>query len=143
MRRRLDVVEPAPMPAFVAFEGTLGVKAPAAYLIPASQAAVIERLRAHGIPVETAVDETDGARTVRLASVAVGETYQNRAPLVIETGEDTAFVAAGPVVRVPTAGPLGRLAVLLLDPRSSDGLAAWGVVEGVEAGQPYPIGWLP
>jgi hypothetical protein len=47
------------------------------------------------------------------------------------------------VVRVPTDGPLGRLAVLLLDPRSSDGFAAWGVVEGLASGRAYPIGWLP
>ena len=143
MRRRLDVVEATPMPAFVAYEGTLGVRAPAVYLVAACQTAVIERLRAHGISMEVAGVEADGARTLLVRAVGVGETYQNRQPLMIEAGEETAFVPSAPVVRVPTDGPLGRLAVLLLDPRSSDGFAAWGVVEGVEAGQPFPIGWVP
>ena len=143
MRQRVDdVVEPTPMPAFISFEGTLGVKAPAAYLVPADQQAVIERLRLHGVPIETGAVDVSAARTLRLVRVEAGEPYQKRRPLTIETGDEIAFEADSAVL-IPTDGPLGRLAVLLLDPRSSDGFAAWGVVEGVAAGRAYPIGWLP
>ena len=40
--------------------------------------------------------------------------------------ESTKRVAAGTII-VKTAQPLGALAAYLLDPRSEDGLAAWGV----------------
>ena len=41
-------------------------------------------------------------------------------------------------VVVPVDQPLGRLAVLLLEPTSDDGLAAWSVV-GVDETQRFPI----
>ncbi|MBK5097903.1 MAG: hypothetical protein JJE01_08975 [Gemmatimonadetes bacterium] len=41
-------------------------------------------------------------------------------------------------VVVPTDQPLGRLAALLLEPLSDDGLAAWAVLK-VDEDQVYPV----
>ena len=43
-------------------------------------------------------------------------------------------------IRVPTDGPLGRLAFHLLEPESLDGLAAWNFLdESLAVGERYPI----
>ncbi len=52
MHRRADVVTPEPMADETAFQSTDRERVPAAYFVPADQAAAIERLRAHGIQLE-------------------------------------------------------------------------------------------
>lgn len=47
------------------------------------------------------------------------------------------MLPAGTLV-VPVDQPLGRLAVILLEPQSDDGLANWHLLEA-EAGTFYPI----
>jgi len=65
--------------------------------------------------------------------------YQRRHPTTLFGSWTTATrnLSAETVV-VPTDQPLGRLAALLLEPRSDDGLAAWSVL-GVSEDQVYPV----
>ena len=45
--------------------------------------------------------------------------------------------------RVPLDQPLGRLAFMLLEPRSDDGVVAWGMVSRERAGTSFPILRVP
>lgn len=103
---------------------------PSAYWVPVTKPEVIERLRAHGIAFETLTEPRTVSVTLlrvegpRLASSVnegrVGVTIQG----VGEVVREETFPAGS--VRVPTDQPLGDLAVVMLDPRSPDGLFAWG-----------------
>ena len=141
MYRRTDVQTPTAMPVYGRFEGAEPTTAPAAYLVPAGLTEVVERLQIHGVEVhparsaagiEVEVFEVDSVHT---AERAFQGRYEQE--LVGRYREATAEVAAGTLV-VPVAQPLGRLAVMLLEPRSDSGLATWGLVE-TTPGETYPI----
>jgi hypothetical protein len=117
---------------------------PAGYLIPPELDEVIVRLQAHGVRMESRVA---GTATVE------GEVFQIDSVTTAERvfqghNEQTLFgryesrempVAEGSWW-VPADQPLGRLIFSLLEPRSDDGLAAWGfLAEHIEDGGTYPI----
>ena len=52
MHKRLDVRKPEPMWDETTFASTDSERVPAAYIVPASEKAVLERLRAHGVKLE-------------------------------------------------------------------------------------------
>ena len=52
MHKRLDVRKPEPMWDETTFASTDSERVPSAYIVPASEKAVLERLRAHGVKVE-------------------------------------------------------------------------------------------
>jgi hypothetical protein len=103
---------------------------PKAYYVPATRPDIIERLRLHGIQVEDITEDknirVDMAQLVNPKSAA--EPFEGRHPLTfdglkwISTPE---YFPAGSV-RVPTDQPLGDLAMVMLDPESSDSLLALG-----------------
>lgn len=104
---------------------------PFAYLVPASETKVIENLQRHGITIEELREDIDLA--VGSFTIASVDGVQTGFPqkfwhytLNGKWSESTKRVAAGTAV-VKTQQPLGALAAYLLDPRSEDGLAAWGV----------------
>ena len=141
--RRRDVRSPERMPDFGSFRPTETVHAPAAYLVPPDQRDVIERLEAHG--VRTARLDRDAAIEVeefRVDSMRTAEReYQGHELRQMWGGWEVArlTVAAGTVV-VPVRQPPGRLVVVLLEPRSEDGFAAWNLLdESLEATGAYPI----
>jgi hypothetical protein len=47
----------------------------------------------------------------------------------------------GPSLRVPMDQPLARLAFLLLEPRSDDGVVAWSLLPAL--GDTYPVVRIP
>ena len=141
MYRRTDVQTPTEMPVLGRFEAGEPVAAPAAYLVPADQEEAVERLRWHGIEmeplaedavVEVEVFEVDSVRTAARA-------FQNRyeQELIGRYTAAAVTVPAGTLV-VPVAQPLGRLAAILLEPRSDSGLAGWGLI-GAAPGLTYPV----
>ena len=137
---------PEVMPAYLHFRATDRVRLPGAYLVPDSLGAVLDRLDAHGVHFE----RLKSARTLpvqqfRIDSLHVaGETYQNRRVRTYAGSYETARLRlpSGTVV-VPANQPLGRLAGVLLEPRSDDGFAHWAFFEELEAGDAYPILRLP
>jgi len=112
---------------------------PAAYLIPAAWSAIADKLRLHGIEVETLAEPTTvRAQRYRLPEAALddggtsfdhrGAAYEGRvrvAPGRLETEPAVVDLPAGSF-RVDTDQPLGTLAVLLLEPESPDSLFQWG-----------------
>ncbi len=127
------------------FEPTLEVSRPAAYLIPANQTKAVEVLQAHGITVNRLEKPESRAVTIdridaisRSARVFEGHQLLEVTATTLRT--EPRDCPAG-MFLVPTAQPLGSLAVYLLEPRSDDGLATWGFFDAeVTPGRDFPIG---
>ena len=118
---------------------------PAAYWVPATKPEVIERLRLHGISVET----LDAPRTVTVemlrlvepklaGSASEGHVPVSAARYVREKHEE--LYPAGSV-RVPVDQPLGELAVMLLEPESPDSFFAWNFFPEILARTEYIEGY--
>jgi murein tripeptide amidase MpaA len=102
----------------------------AAWWVPASRSDIIERLRRHGVAMETlAAPRTLSLEMAHLDSAKLGgRVNEGRAPM--EAGparwkQEAVTLPAGSV-RVATDQPLGTLASLLLDPASEESFLAWG-----------------
>ena len=126
------------------FEPTLEVPRPIAYLVPAEQARAVEVLQAHGIALIRLEKPETRAVTIDRVDAIV------RSPRVFEGHHLLDITATTPraetrecpagMVLVPTAQPLGSLAVYLLEPRSDDGLATWNFLDGkIVPGRDFPI----
>jgi len=142
MLRRLDVKKPEVMPFFV-FEPTETERAPRAYLIPSGLARVIERLEAHGIRSvrlgKTSVMKVERFRIT--SSTTESHPYQGHNERTLTGAWQAAEleIAAGTVM-VPVDQPLGRLAFMLLEPRSDDSLATWNLLDdALGKAEQYPI----
>ncbi len=139
---RKDVVRPEPMPLFIDYEPALTERVPAAWLVPDSMGDVADRLRAHGIRFER-VNGVEGVlESFRIdsATTARGELEGHHERRVYGRWEAATPPLAGRWLRVRADQPLGRLAFTLLEPRSDDGFAAWGLLDAWLAGAArYPI----
>jgi hypothetical protein len=122
--------KPVRVPIFTA-KPSVVVERPAAYWVSAAKSEVIERLRRHGLVMET----LSTARAVRVELVRVSggrhdsaAEKEGRFPFTADTYEplqrEVTYQPGS--VRVPTDQPLGELASVLLEARSSDSLLAWG-----------------
>jgi len=126
---------------------TLTLKRPTAYWVPSYRADIIERLKIHGVQMET----LDAPRTVavdmlRLVDPRVsGRTNEGHVPITVGEVHAEAKDWTFPVgsVRVPTDQPMGDVAILLLEPQSSESFFAWGmfpeVLNRVEYIEAYAI----
>ncbi|MBD3832344.1 MAG: M14 family metallopeptidase [Brevundimonas sp.] len=126
---------------------TLTLKRPTAYWVPSYRADLIERLKMHGVQMET----LDAPRTVavdmlRLVDPKVsGRTNESHVPITVSEVRTEAQDWTFPVgsVRVPTDQPMGDVAILLLEPQSSESFFAWGmfpeVLNRVEYIEAYAI----
>ena len=153
MLRRRDVRRPETMPAFVRFAATETTVAPDRYVVRGEhKEAVRALLDAHGIAyaeelVWGVAREAFRVDSVRQAErpfqgVRVSEVWGRWEPVPPEAGP---MPRLAPSLVVPVDQPLGRLAVALLEPRSDDGVVAWGVVpaEAWAPGQTGPIQRVP
>lgn len=125
------------------FEATENITAPRRYFVPPGMGEVVARLDAHGITLDTLqAGERRIVEEFQVDSVRVAkEPYQNVRPRTFfgRYRQRERELAPGTVV-VDVRQPLGRLAVLLLEPRSSDGFAHWGLVpHAADVSEPYPI----
>ena len=106
---------------------------------------VIDLLRAHGIDLEI-LDEPRDVQAVEFFRIDSVDTsareYQGHfAQEVFGAYDhlDEATLESGSVV-IPMDQPLARVAFKLLEPRSDDGLVAWGLLkDSLTPGAPYPI----
>jgi hypothetical protein len=132
MLRRLDVSTPDPMWEYGTYTPTETERVPAAYLIPPDLTEVLARLEAHGVRTTT----LPSARSIQVERFRIDSTsvspqpFQGHQERILfgsyETVTET--VPAGTRV-VPVDQPLGRLAFILLEPRSADGFLNWNVVD--------------
>lgn len=124
------------------FVPTLEVDVPRAYVLGPEFTAVAEHLELHGIQlwrVEPPVTLT--VERYRITDFERAEApFEGRARAdvrAVERFDSRLELAVGTFV-VPTAQPLGSLAAYLLEPQSTDGLAAWGFIGMVE-GEAFPV----
>ncbi|MFI5206796.1 MAG: M14 family metallopeptidase [Gemmatimonadales bacterium] len=140
MLHRVDMHATARMPDYTTFEASELARAPRAYFVPALLDTVIERLEAHGI-LTTRLAQPLAVPLERFrvdSSWTAQRAFQNHRERTVtgawESSSDT--VPAGTVV-VRLDQPLGRLAFLLLEPRSDDGLLDWNYFDGALGGARY------
>ncbi|MDB6128207.1 MAG: carboxypeptidase, partial [Verrucomicrobia bacterium] len=111
-------------------KSALTLQRPIAYYVPVTKPDVIERLKLHGIQMEVLKEsQTICVQMCRLidAKLAADPFEGHQMPTVSVVkweGRDEIFPAGS--VRVPTDQPLGNLAMIMLEPQSSDSLLAWG-----------------
>ena len=105
-------------------------------------ASVVDRLEAHGIKYfKTATETTFKGERFKIASSETAQAeYQGTHRLrtitgAWETTEQT--IPAGSLV-IPMDQPLARLAFILFDPRSDDGLMAWNILDPILGATPAP-----
>ena len=141
--RRLDVRKPEMLPEYGTFEGTEWGVAPARYYVPAALGGVVDRLETHGI----AMSRVEAPLTRRVQQFRIDGASQTERPFEKHqertlTGayeSVDATIPAGTYV-VSLDQPLGRLAFMLLEPRSDDGLLNWNVLdEALKDAPAYPI----
>jgi len=134
---RVPVVRSAP---------SLRLRRPAAYWVPATQPAVIERLRLHGVRLETPSEpRTMALEMLRAVSPTLApQASEGRVGVRAErfTRERRRETFAVGSVRVPTDQPLGDLAVLLLEPESEESFFAWGFFAGLLQRTEYAEGYV-
>lgn len=125
--------------------GTETTPQPYAYLVPSAYQAAIETLQRHGLRVEELREDLD--LPIETFSVTTVDSRESGFPkrfvtmdLAGKWSADTRRVRAGTLV-VKTGSVL---AASLLEPRSEDGLATWGLFkDGVKPGGEYPVLRLP
>ena len=140
--------QPDPQPWSMPFYGSvpgLTLRRPEAYWVPVHRADIIERLRIHGVQMET----LDAPRTVavdmlRLIDPQLGRrANEGHVPVTVQTVEperrEWTFQPGS--VRVPTDQPMGDVVVLLLEPQSSESFFAWGLFPEVLSRVEYIEGY--
>ncbi len=124
---------------------TLTLQRPDAYWVPAHRADIIERLRAHGVQMET----LDAPRTVSVEMLRLDDpklaTRANEGHVGVTvtsvTPERRDWTFQPGSVRVPTDQVLGDVVVLMLEPQSSESLFAWGLFPEVLSRVEYIEGY--
>jgi len=124
---------------------TLTLRRPAAYWVPAYRTDIIERLRAHGVAMETLdAPRTASVEMLRLEDPVVARaTNEGHVPITVTTvtPERRDWTWAPGSVRISTDQPLGDLVVLLLEPQSSESFFAWGMFAEVLSRVEYIEGY--
>jgi hypothetical protein len=150
MLLRRDVRTPERMAAYLRFAPTETETAPALYAVGFGpwQAGVRELLDRHGITYELGVlwgqpreaFVLDSARVAArpFQDVRMQEAFGRWQPVEPEAGPPPRLA---PALLVTMEQPLARLIFALLEPRSDDGVVAWGLVpvHDVPPGEPLPL----
>jgi hypothetical protein len=137
------------MPVVDRFEAELERTPPmGGWILDAAAAdSALPRLRAHGITVERVTSRfTADVDVFMVDSIArAARPFQGHQEVTLR-GRWQRESRAIPVGswRVPTGTPLDRLAMLLLEPESDDGLVTWNLLDaGLAAGRVAPVWRLP
>jgi len=143
--RRTGEIRTRLMPVFDRFVPTLSVPLPGAYLVPASDTVVLNRLRAHGITtirVDAAVDTSGRFEAFVVDSIArASRPFQGHNEVRLAGHwSPVAVLGRRASYLVDTHQPLGRLAAWLLDPQSEDSFGTWNAYDAeLSVGQPHPV----
>jgi hypothetical protein len=139
--RRAQAVTPVQMRDRTAFDADLVTTPPAAYLVADTLDAALERVQAHGLGVEPIGSGCRGrAEVFAVERVVQSERpFQGVREVRVEGEWSTSDVppTGYRLVRVHD-GPSARIAALLLEPLSADGLLNWGLIPTAE-GAAFPV----
>ncbi|MDO9335712.1 MAG: M14 family metallopeptidase [Caulobacter sp.] len=120
---------------FYGSKPSLKLKRPKAYWVPGYRADLIERLKIHGVTMETlTAPKTVKVEMLRLDDPKVASaTNEGHVPITVSkvTPETRDWVYPAGSVRISTDQPLGDIVVLLLEPQSSESFFAWGMIPEV------------
>lgn len=130
---------------FYSSHPTLTLHRPAAYWVPSYRTDIIERLAAHGVQMETLT----APRQVEVEMLRLNEprlaTRANEGHVGVTisgvTPERRNWTFPTGSVRVSTDQPLGDVAILLLEPQSSESFFAWGLFPEVLSRVEYIEGY--
>jgi hypothetical protein len=144
-----DMAVPVRMKDYGIFKARLTVAMPRGWLIPRAHvengwmAAVLDRLRTHGITVQRVAASTEvSVERVILTSVTRAErTFQGHNEVRVAGKYENARLSVQEgALFIPATQPLGRLAFYLLEAESDDGFVTWNIIDqGIEVGETYPI----
>lgn len=143
--RRTGQIVTRSMPVFDRFVSTFSTTLPAAYAVPASDTAVVNRLRAHGVTLvrlEAELDTTGQYQAFVIDSVMRSpRAFQGHNEVRLAGSWRSAqLVSRRPLYLVDTHQPLARLAAYLLDPQSEDSFTTWSAFDGrLVAGAAHPV----
>jgi hypothetical protein len=146
---RTDTQTPTPMYEYGTFRSTEWERVPEAYLVPPGMESVLELLEAHGVRTVAVHQAPSDLRvqTFHIDSLSTSEReYQGHSAQEVWGGYGPAepFGVEPGSVMVPMDQPLARVVFALLEPRSDDGLVAWGLLtEWLGPDRPYPIRRVP
>ena len=133
---------------FIGLESpTKYVTRPYAYVIPAEMTKVRDNLDRHGVQMEVLREDLQvELEEYEIVSVDIAEKpFQKHrlAEVTVNASTSSRKCAAGSVI-VKTDQDLGRLATLLLEPESQDGLVTWNFFDDyLEKGKAFPVMRLP
>jgi hypothetical protein len=143
MFRMADERRPERLPEYGTFRAAESERAPAFYLVPPNLDRLLHLLSDHGIQwYRLAAAETRTVEQFALDSSRVAEReYQgHRQRTLFGRYEVVQLTLPAGTAVVPMAQPLGRLAFVLLEPRSDDGAVSWNVLDDwLEGASRYPI----
>jgi murein tripeptide amidase MpaA len=130
---------------FFTSHATLTLRRPDAYWVPSYRADIIERLRIHGVTMETlTAPRTVPVEMLRLDDPKIGaRANEGHVPVTVTSvtpqQRDWTFPIGS--VRVSTDQPLGDIVVLLLEPQSTESFFAWGLFPEVLSRVEYIEGY--
>jgi len=128
---------------FGVYEPITSVTLPTAYVIPRELGFVAERLKMHGVQIETLQDgEQPKGKAYRISAIEKSpRSFQKHNMVRLEVGaecEEIELPKQGYVVR--TGQPLGRLVSYMLEPETNEGLVTWNFLDPwLKVGDLYPI----
>jgi len=140
---RKDVRTVERMPDYGQFKGTEMVRVPTAYYVPADLRPAVDRLQWHGASIETVAADTTimvEQFTIDSSRVATREYQGHKAQTLFGSSAVSEVKIAAGTLRIPMDQPLARIIFALLEPRSDDGIVAWGYLTRTLKGKKvYPI----
>lgn len=130
---------------FYTSHSALTLRRPEAYWVPSYRTDIIERLRIHGVTMETlTAPRVVSVEMLRLDDPKIGaRANEGHVPVTVTsvTPERRDWTFPIGSVRVPTDQPLGDIVVLLLEPQSSESFFAWGLFPEVLSRVEYIEGY--
>ena len=138
--RSSEIVEIAGVLNYNRFEATKTAGMPQAYVFPAEFAGIAEKLRQHGITVETLEEDIRVTGEVyRVFEVAKQSFEQNghRNSLLRGRFDEAERLFAAGDYYVPMDNRLANLIFYLLEPESDDGLAYWNFFDELFASEMF------
>jgi murein tripeptide amidase MpaA len=120
---------------FYASRSTLTLARPKAYWVPSYRTDLIERLRIHGVEMETlTAPRTVAVDLLRLKDPKISpRTNEGHVPITVSAVdvERRDWIWPAGSVRISTDQPLGDIVLLLREPHSSESFFAWGMIPEV------------
>ncbi len=140
-RRRTDQPQDYTVTHLGCFEPTVSVRRPFAYVLEPDLDGVLVKLRQHGVAMEpfSGAVRVESYRVTSLKRARRAYQGHRILNLDVEASDAELTLPEGSTL-VRLAQPLGNLIVYLLEPRSTDGLAAWNFLDDrIEEGGVFPI----